>query len=331
MIEKSQKLKAKQNAKPVGKKPEVQKPQKPQQQQKKNPVKQEKNEKPIKKEPEAPKPAKVEKPIKKVAEAPKPIKKVAETPKPTKEDKTVKQVEKQETATPVEHKAKAVDSCTLFLKSLPADVTEEELKSLSPEIQEVRIKKSKINLNQKTKKPHKQFAFAYIEFKTEQITNKIYKELQHKKIREKELVLDFVGEKSSYVKKEKPQPVKENDLLKLHIGGFDKSATEQDLKKLFKNCTEFAMPTKRDTKLNLGFAFATYASEEEAKKALAATNGKSVNGKNIVVEYSFKRKEPKKKQETAVEKKDKVQEPANKKAKNEKGQEVAKKTRSTSC
>jgi RNA recognition motif-containing protein len=81
--------------------------------------------------------------------------------------------------------------------------------------------------------------------------------LQHKKIRDKEIVVDYVGEKSSYTKKEEKQEQKPKvkDTKRLHIGGFDKTATEQDLKKLFTGFIEFNMPIKKDTKLNMGYGF----------------------------------------------------------------------------
>ena len=83
---------------------------------------------------------------------------------------------------------------------------------------------------------------------------KNFKALQHKKIREKEITVDYVGEKSSYIKKEEKQDQKPKtkDMKRLHIGGFDKTATEADLKKLFTGFTEFNMPIKKDTKLNMG-------------------------------------------------------------------------------
>ncbi len=93
-----------------------------------------------------------------------------------------------------------------------------------------------------------------MEFVDEETTIKNFKELQHKKIRNKEIVVDYVDERSAYTKKElKQQKEKVKDLKRLHIGGFDKTATEQDLKKLFTGFTEFSLPVKKDTKLNMGF------------------------------------------------------------------------------
>jgi len=73
----------------------------------------------------------------------------------------------------------------------------------------------------------------------------------------------------------------------------------------------------------MGFAFATYNNEADAKKDFEAVNGKDLNGKKLVVDYAFQRQ----KQEP---KKDKSVEPAAKKAKGEqcvveKKNEVAKK------
>ncbi len=166
-----------------------------------------------------------------------------------------------------------------------------------------------------------------MEFPNEELTAKNYKELQHRKLRNKELVVDFVGEKSSYIKKEEKkkqqkEAQREPDSKRIHIGGLDKKTTEADLKKLFTNFTEFSMPTKKDTKLNMGFAFVTFANEDDAKKALEKTNGKEVNGRKITVEFAFKRVEQtnnKKENKKEVAKKaTEEQQPAAKKRKNEK-------------
>ena len=99
------------------------------------------------------------------------------------------------------------------------------------------------------------FRFAYVEFADVETTNKSYKEFQNKKIRDKEIVVDYVDDRSTYTKKElkKEKEPKAKDMKRIHIGGFDKTATEKDLKKLFSNSTEFSMPiSKKDTKLNMG-------------------------------------------------------------------------------
>lgn len=146
---------------------------------------------------------------------------------------------------------KTADSRTLFVKNLPENTTEEELKGLSTEITEIRIKEAK-KPNGKNKALGKKFQFAYLEFKDEATCVSCYKSLQHSKIRGKELVIDYVDERSAYAKKEEKKVAeKVKDVKRIHIGGFDKTASEAELKKLFSGSTEFTLPIKKDTKLNM--------------------------------------------------------------------------------
>lgn len=133
-----------------------------------------------------------------------------------------------------------------------------------------------------------------MEFKTEALADKNYATLKQAKIRERQLVVDYVGEKSSYAKKEAKKTDQEvqkrqKDPKRLHVGGFDKSTSESDLKKLFPGQIEFAMPIKKDKGVNMGFAFVSYASEAEAKKALENLNGKEFNGRKLNVDFAFER------------------------------------------
>jgi RNA recognition motif-containing protein len=225
-----------------------------------------------------------------------------------------------------------LENRTLFLKNLPDDVTEEELKALSTDIIGLRIKE-----NLKRGKKTKKFTFAFLEFSTEEACTKHYKELQHRKIRNKEIVVDYIGEKSGYVKKDEKKKLakegmtREPDQLRLHVGGFDKSTTEADVKKLFgTGFADFTMPVKKDSKQNMGFAFVTYTSEAEAKKALEKTNGKEIGGKKLSVDYAFKRVDKeqlvKARKDAAAEAKKKAvekqaaKEPAAKKQKAESGE-----------
>lgn len=92
-----------------------------------------------------------------------------------------------------------------------------------------------------------------MEFKDDAACVENFKKLQNKKIRENEIVVDYVDDRSAYAKKEnKKVAEKVKDLKRLHVGGFDKTANEADLKKLFKGASEFTLPIKKDTKLNMG-------------------------------------------------------------------------------
>ncbi len=91
-------------------------------------------------------------------------------------------------------------------------------------------------------------SFAFLEFETKEITEKNFNELQHKKVKTKEIIVDYVGEKSSYVKK----APKNKDLKRLHITGFGKGEKNDELIKLFPNHIEFVMPVKTRTNLTMG-------------------------------------------------------------------------------
>jgi len=162
-----------------------------------------------------------------------------------------------------------------------------------------------------------------LEFKDEATCVANYKSLQHSKIRGKELVVDYVDERSAYTKKEEKKVAeKVKDVKRVHIGGFDKTATEADLKKLFAGSTEFTLPIKKDTKLNMGFAFATYASEEAATKAINSLNGKDFNGKKLSVGNAFVRAEKVEKKVAEKKAANAAVEPAAKKVKAENGKAV---------
>ena len=90
-----------------------------------------------------------------------------------------------------------------------------------------------------------------MEFENKEITEKNYRDLQHKKLKNgKEIIVDFVGDKSSYVKKSD----KKVDLKRLHVGGFDKATVKEDeLKKLFPNNTQFILPFKKSSSVSMGF------------------------------------------------------------------------------
>lgn len=145
-----------------------------------------------------------------------------------------------------------------------------------------------------------------MEFVSEEAAEKSYAMLKDTKLRgTRQLVVDYVGEKSSYVKKAQDKKSQEGqkrepDLKRLHFGGIDKATKEADIKKLLTSAVdagsllEFVMPVKSDkknpeVKVNMGFAFAAFSSEADAKKALEAVNGKQLNGKAIKVDYAFQR------------------------------------------
>ncbi len=80
---------------------------------------------------------------------------------------------------------------------------------------------------------------------------------------------------------------------KLYIGNMNYDTTEETLRELFAAHGEVTLVnviTDRYTGLSRGFAFVEMGSEEEAKAALAALDGKEVDGRQIKVNEARERK-----------------------------------------
>lgn len=73
---------------------------------------------------------------------------------------------------------------------------------------------------------------------------------------------------------------------KLFIGNLDYSVTKEELEKMFGEfgtVVDAVIIIDRETRRSRGFGFVEFASEEEAKKAIEAMNGKDINGRKINV------------------------------------------------
>lgn len=78
-----------------------------------------------------------------------------EQPKPTAVEKKEEKKQPQQTvngSVSKEQKSKELDNRTLFVKNLPGDITEEELKALSSDITAIRLKDAKTGKNKKKNK-----------------------------------------------------------------------------------------------------------------------------------------------------------------------------------
>ncbi len=74
--------------------------------------------------------------------------------------------------------------------------------------------------------------------------------------------------------------------MKLYVGGLAYSVTEEELQALFAEfgaVVSAAVIKDRDSGQSKGFGFVEMSDAEEAKKAMAALNGKDVSGRSIVV------------------------------------------------
>ena len=80
---------------------------------------------------------------------------------------------------------------------------------------------------------------------------------------------------------------------KLYVGNLDYNTTEQTLGEAFgadgRQVTEIAILTDRMTGRPRGFGFVTMATNEDAQAAIAALNGKTVDGRPLKVNEAQER------------------------------------------
>ena len=76
---------------------------------------------------------------------------------------------------------------------------------------------------------------------------------------------------------------------KLYVGNLSYQTTDQDLAQLFGevgNVASAQVLMDRDTGRSRGFGFVEMQSEDEAQQAIAAINGRTVDGRALVVDES---------------------------------------------
>ncbi|NP_001279254.1 cold-inducible RNA-binding protein-like [Callorhinchus milii] len=83
-----------------------------------------------------------------------------------------------------------------------------------------------------------------------------------------------------------------SDEGKLFVGGLSFSTDEQSLEEVFSEygqISEVRVIKDRDTQLSRGFGFITFENPGDAKDALLAMNGKSIDGRQIRVDQAEKK------------------------------------------
>jgi len=73
---------------------------------------------------------------------------------------------------------------------------------------------------------------------------------------------------------------------KIYVGNFSFSMTESELRSLFEphgSIESATIATGRDSGRSRGFGFVSMPNDEEAKKAMAALNGKDLGGRALTV------------------------------------------------
>ncbi|XP_067138152.1 nucleolin-like [Centruroides vittatus] len=179
-----------------------------------------------------------------------------------------------------EQRRKDRDIRSLFIRGFPDDTTEEEIKALSSDIISVRLP-----ANKKRKRPGMQGGYAFVEFKSEKIAEDNFSVLEKKKIKGKELFVDFVGTKSknkAFVDRTKERDQRNINKQKLFVSNIPNEATMEDLGKAF--------PAAVNVYLNSGAnktAQISFDSEEAAAEAFKKNSSLKIKGTPVVVLYAL--------------------------------------------
>ncbi len=94
------------------------------------------------------------------------------------------------------------------------------------------------------------------------------------------------NETATTVTKTAPAPEQASSLTKVYVGSLPYDWTAEHLEEIFKpfgRLTSAAVVADQLTHRSKGFGFVEFESAEDAKKAIAEVNGRSIEGRNILV------------------------------------------------
>ncbi|KFM09620.1 Nucleolin, partial [Aptenodytes forsteri] len=186
-------------------------------------------------------------------------------------------LEKAKSKETMKENKKERDARTLFVKNLPYRLTEDEMRDVFENAQEIRIVMNKEG-NSK--------GMAYVEFKTEAEANKALEEKQGTEIDGRAMVIDFTGEKS-HQEHQKVFSVGggERESKTLIVNNLSYAASEETLQELFKKASSIKMPQTNQGRPK-GYAFVEFPTAEDAKEALNSCNNTEIEGRAIRLEFS---------------------------------------------
>ncbi|NXC18145.1 NUCL protein, partial [Corythaeola cristata] len=182
-------------------------------------------------------------------------------------------LEKAKSKETMKENKKERDARTLFVKNLPYRLTEDEMREVFENAQEIRIVMNKDG-NSK--------GVAYVEFKTEAEANKALEEKQGTEIDGRAMVIDFTGEKSH---QEHQKGGGERESKTLIVNNLSYAASEETLQELFKKASSIKMPQTNQGRPK-GYAFVEFPTAEDAKEALNSCNNTEIEGRAIRLEFS---------------------------------------------
>ncbi|XP_037262972.1 nucleolin [Falco rusticolus] len=182
-------------------------------------------------------------------------------------------LEKAKSKETIKENKKERDARTLFVKNLPYRLTEDEIREVFENAQEIRIVMNKEG-NSK--------GMAYVEFKSEAEANKALEEKQGTEIDGRAMVIDFTGEKSH---QEHQKGGGERESKTLIVNNLSYAASEETLQELFKKASSIKMPQNNQGRPK-GYAFVEFPTTEDAKEALNSYNNTEIEGRAIRLEFS---------------------------------------------
>ncbi|NXP08172.1 NUCL protein, partial [Thinocorus orbignyianus] len=182
-------------------------------------------------------------------------------------------LEKAKSKETIKENKKERDARTLFVKTLLYRLTEEEMREVFENAQEIRMVMNKDG-NSK--------GMAYIQFKTEAEADKALEEKQGTEIDGRAMVIDFTGEKSH---QDHQKGGGERESKTLIVNNLAYAASEETLQELFKKASSIKMPQNNQGRPK-GYAFVEFPTTEDAKEALNSCNNTEIEGRAIRLEFS---------------------------------------------
>ncbi|XP_014801534.1 PREDICTED: nucleolin [Calidris pugnax] len=182
-------------------------------------------------------------------------------------------LEKAKSKETIKENKKERDARTLFVKNLPYRLTEDEMREVFENAQEIRIVMNKDGSSK---------GMAYIQFKTEAEANKALEEKQGTEVDGRAMVIDFTGEKSH---QDHQKGGGERESKTLIVNNLSYAATEETLQELFKKASSIKMPQNNQGRPK-GYAFVEFSTAEDAKEALNSCNNTEIEGRAIRLEFS---------------------------------------------
>lgn len=179
------------------------------------------------------------------------------------------------------------DKNTLFVKNLPGNCTVKHMKALTSDVKQVRLRTTFAVIDGKRTR----IGFGYLEYASEAAAEKNYKILENAVIKGKRITVDYVGPKSSFYSNKLKTELCEKDIdpLRLYIRGLPTNATDDDLRILFPEATEFVLPKRKRDKKLFGYGFVGFATAELAQKYHDNSKDLKLKGNELNVLYAKRR------------------------------------------